>query len=272
MGITLTLKSDTQIPIEVESINPANLRGLSKKEIARLPIFNGKTQIELGEMFDVAGVEDGNVTFVGDLKSVHWIGAKMNGGQISIEGNVGRHVGSQMTGGSICVNGNAGDFAGCEMRGGAIEINGNAADWLGGGYNGTKSAMGGGSIIVHGSAGNAVGSAMRRGTIFVMGDVGKLTGWNMLAGTIIVGGAAGEQTGTGMVRGTIVLELPLKRDCQLPVTFRRSGIFQPTFLASIFKQHSLEFKPAHNDYELYCGDLLKGGRGEIMTRTRVASD
>lgn len=263
MPLTLTIKSETRIPIEVDEITPASLRGLSNTQIARLAIFHGSQQVELGELFEVAGSEDGCVQFVGDLRSVHWIGAKMSEGEIKIVGNTGRHVGSQMTGGTIEVSGDAGDFAGCEMTGGSIRIRGSASDWLGGGYQGTTSAMNGGQITVDGHAGNGVGSAMRRGMICVMGDVGKLVGWNMRAGSIFVGGKHGLEPGTGMIRGTILLNGDSESE-RLPVTFERSGEFEPTFLPVLLKHHSIPPEHVRGAYELYCGDMLKGGRGEIF--------
>lgn len=266
MPLTLTLKSDSRLPIEVDGINPANLRGLSHVEICRLPIFHGNRKIELGDMFELTGTEDGCLRFVGDLRSVHWIGAKMDEGEIKIVGDVGRHVGSQMVGGAIDVSGDAGDFSGCEMTGGSIRIRGNASDWLGGGYPGTNAAMNGGRIMVDGDAGDGVGSAMRRGMIGVMGDVGKLVGWNMRAGTIFVGGKWGADPGTGMVRGTIILNGNSEAS-DLPVTFGRSGGFEPVFLPVLLKQHGISLGDVHTTYDLYCGDVLKGGRGEIFLAT-----
>ena len=263
MPITLNLTSDTTIPIEVGEINPTSLRGLPVAKISRLKIFHGNRAIELGELFDVAGDEDGSLHFIGDLRSVHWIGSKMREGKIKIVGCVGRHVGSQMVGGEIEVTGDVGDFAGCEMTGGSIKIQGSATDWLGGGYPGTKSAMNGGRIIVQGSAGNGVGSAMRRGMIGVMGDVGKLAGWNMRAGTIFVGGRCGAEPGTGMVRGTIILN-GLSDVAPIPVTFGRCGNFQATFLRMLLKHHSIPFEYAKDSYQLFSGDMRKGGRGEIF--------
>ncbi len=269
MPLTLQLKSETNIPIQVDGIHPGVVHGMSVGDVAKQNIWFGKNRIALGELFDIRGTVDDTLVWQGNLRSVHWIGARMTGGKIILQGDVGRHVGSQMEGGEIVVHGDVGDFVGCEMTGGSISIEGNAQHWIGAAYPGTKAGMKGGTIFVRGNTGNAVGHAMRRGIICVRGSAGDLVGWNMLAGTIIVGGAIGKQIGLGMVRGTIVLtsQHASKGDQLLMPIFKRCGSFRPTILRMLSRsinriQESVLIPECA--YDLYHGDLLKGGRGEVF--------
>jgi formylmethanofuran dehydrogenase subunit C len=269
MPLILQLNCETNIPIQVDGIHPGAVRGMSVVDVAKLIVWFGKDRIALGELFDIRGTVDETMNWQGNLRSVHWIGTRMTGGTIILQGDVGRHLGSQMQGGEIVVHGDAGDFVGCEMTGGSIRIEGNAQHWVGAAYPGTKAGMKGGTIFVHGNAGNAVGHAIRRGIIGVRGSAGDLVGWNMLAGTIIAGGAIGKQTGLGMVRGTIVLasEQSPNGDQLLMPIFKRSGSFRPTILRMLCQSinRTRESVPIPQcAFDLYHGDLLKGGRGEVF--------
>lgn len=270
MPLRLTLRQTTPLPVEVEGITPDAVRGQSVTQIERLEILHGNTRLPLAEFFTVAGSsEDGTIEWEGDLSGVHWIGAKMTSGRIQVLGSAGRHVGSEMRGGEIHIDGNASDWLGGEMHGGLIHVGGSAGNWVGAAYHGSPRGMTRGTILVAGDAGNEIGQAMRRGLIAVGGKAGDLAGFNMLAGTILLFGRSGIRHGAGMKRGTIAL-LGDRRPTLLP-TFRHACRFQPTalrLLAASLKRHNF---PAPLDRlqspcELYNGDLLAGGRGEILIR------
>ena len=270
MPLTLTLKQTSHIPLEVEGIVPAVVRGKSLAEIEKLPVFVGNRQVPLAEVFAVAGdCADETIRWEGDLSGVHWIGARLSSGRLIIGGNAGRHLGSEMSGGEIHVAGSAGDFVGGEMHGGMIHILGNAGNLVGGAYRGSGRGMSGGTILIGGHAGDEIGHTMRRGLIAVGGSAGDLAGFNMLAGSLVLCGNVGIRPGAGMKRGSIVLagdEPP----ALLP-SFRRACRYRPQTLSLLYRRlRQLDFKMADkvltSFYDLFSGDLLAGGRGEILVR------
>lgn len=270
MACTLTLKTATTVPVEVEGLTPDALRDKSLAEIERVPIFHGNRQLPLAELFTVNGsADDETLVFVGDMTSVHWIGAKMRSGTIRIEGHAGRHLGSQMRGGAIHVYGNTGDWVGGEMHGGLIQVHGNAGDMVGAAYRGSTKGMTQGTILIHGDAGDEIGHTMRRGLIAIGGSVGDFVGFNMLAGTILIGGTPGIRHGAGMRRGTIGF-LGSRPTALLP-SFRRTCRLRPPFLPLLSRQLAahdfpLPAEALASEFELLAGDLVTGGRGEILLR------
>jgi formylmethanofuran dehydrogenase subunit C len=268
--MTLLLKTDYQesIPLEVEGITPDLIRGKSLADIERLPIFHGNRQVKLADFFTVSGdPNDAQLHWAGNLASVHWIGAGMTCGAVVIEGSAGRHIGSRMQGGCIEVRGDVSDWVGAEMLGGLIQVHGNAAHLVGAAYRGSARGMTGGTILVHGNAGNEIGHTMRRGFIAVGGSIGDLAGMNMLAGSLFVFGDCGIRHGAGMRRGTLAL-LGNHRFAPLP-TFRRAcrGTLQILRLIDTsLRRHAFPCALQLGELviDLYNGDLLEGGRGELL--------
>lgn len=270
MALELTYQATTNIPVEVEGLTPDWTRDKSLAEIERFEIFDGNRKTALAEMFAVAGdPTDGRIDWHGDLSGVHWIGAHMTGGEVHVHGRAGRHLGAEMSGGSIAVSGDAGGWVGAEMHGGSIHVRGDAGHLVGAAYRGSAKGMTGGVILVEGSAGNEIGLTMRRGLIAIGGDAGDMTGFNLIAGTVVVLGAAGIRPGAGMRRGTIALlgETPT----QLLPTFRRAGPVRLPMLPLLFRDLLRRgFAPAESwqdqPVDLYHGDLVALGRGEILMR------
>lgn len=259
----------TTIPIEVDGIVPERLQEMNESNIRAIPVWLGREQVELGEIFRVrvTGDDARSIRWIGHLSNVHRIGSALKSGRIEIEGHPGRHVGSLMEGGSIHVHGSVGDFAGAEMRGGLIRIEGNAGDHLGGCYPGSKWGLNRGEIVVCGSAGLGVGERMRRGLIAVAGNVGRLCGWNLWAGSIVVGGNCGAECGLEMVRGTIVQMG--KDNVPLAPTFSKGSVYGQAALRIMgARLRELEFmgftELLTRDFVMFHGDHLRGGRGEIL--------
>jgi formylmethanofuran dehydrogenase subunit C len=95
MVLHLRLRTNSNVPLEVEGITPDRLRDLALGEIERLEMFHGNVKVSLADFFDVAGdPADETIHWEGDLSGVHWIGAKMRGGAMHVSGHAGRHVGS----------------------------------------------------------------------------------------------------------------------------------------------------------------------------------
>ena len=193
----------------------------------------------------------------------------MDGGVLHIQGDCGRHLGSEMTAGEIVVDGNASDWVGGELKGGVIEVKGDAGHLVGAAYRGSAQGMTGGTIYVHGRTGNEVGHTQRRGLIAV-GSAGDLAGFNMLAGTLLVCGDCGIRHGAGMRRGTLLFagEHP-----KLLPSFRLACRYQPPFIPLLTRQLGNRNYPTPDlseqaAWDLYHGDLIEGGRGEILLAQR----
>jgi len=273
MSIYLRTRVTGSLPIDVRAVRTDLFHDPSLVRLGRQKILHGNRAVECGELFEISRSDDSaDIVWQGDLSSVHYIGYKMKQIVMRIEGNAGRHVGSQMTSGEIIVDGDAGDYLGLQMYGGVIRVKGNAGDLVGGCYPGSKSGMNRGTILINGNVGNGVGVGMRRGLIAVAGNVGSGTGWNMLAGTIVVFGSCEESVGQNMKRGTIILAGDQPSFCRhrCPPNFRYAGTYQPAVLPLIsrwlkklessFPDRLLRLRL----FDVFAGDLLKGGRGEVM--------
>ncbi len=274
MVLRLRLLASPQVPLEVEGITPDRLQDKTVAEIERLKIFHGNAQVALSDFFGVSGdASDEILEWEGDLSGVHWIGAQMASGTMRVLGDAGRHVGSEMTGGQILVDGNVSDWLGAEMHGGHLHVKGNAGHLVGAAYRGSARGMTRGQILVVGDAGNEVGHTMRRGLVAIGGTVGDLVGFNMLAGTVLVLGECGIRHGAGMRRGTLAL-LGRNPPPMLP-SFRYACRCQPIVMRVLLR-HLMQMGFSTPDdllaasYCLYHGDLLEGGRGEILTSCSTA--
>ena len=270
MSLSVECITNTNVPIEVEGVVPSRIENMSLDDVRRLVVFHGNEKVELDDLFNVTGdTASGHIEWHGDLAGVHWIGAKMVGGQMRIYGNAGRHIGSEMTAGEIYVDGDAGDWVGGEMRGGLIHVRGRAGHLVGAAYRGSRHGMRGGTILIGGDAGNEVGHTMRRGLIAIGGSAGDLAGFNMLAGTIFIFGDSGIRYGAGMRRGTIGL-FGHQRPQLLP-SFRYGCTYRSSILGMLLREVKRMGLDVSADVEqvsmdLYHGDLIEGGRGEVFVR------
>jgi formylmethanofuran dehydrogenase subunit C len=275
MSLRFTLKTKSQAPLEVAGITPDAVRDKSLAEIQRSEILHGNQRLPLADFFVVRGdASDERHEWEGDLTGVHWLGAKMASGRIDVLGSIGRHLGSEMRGGEIHVAENASDWTGAEMHGGLIHVRGRAGHLVGAAYCGSPKGMTKGTILIDGDAGNEIGLSMRRGLIAIGGSAGDLIGRNMLAGSVLVFGASGIRHGAGMKRGTLAF-LGTETPPLLP-TFRRACRFRPDFLPLVYRklrEYSFPVPQQLFDvqYDLYSGDLLEGGRGEILLRADAGS-
>jgi formylmethanofuran dehydrogenase subunit C len=270
MPLRFTLRAKTTVPLEVEGITPDAVRGKSRAEIEKLEVFEGNVKSRLADFFSVSGDANDEVhEWEGELAGVHWIGAKMQSGRVIIHGKAGRHIGSEMRGGEIHVLGDASDWVGGEMHGGLIHVRGTAGHLVGAAYRGSARGMTRGTILIGGDAGNEIGHSMRRGLIAIGGSIGDLAGINMLAGSIFLFGESGIRHGAGMKRGTIAF-LGKTAPPLLP-TFRRACRYHPEILQLIYRNlRRLDFAVSDElracSYDLYNGDFLAGGRGELLIR------
>jgi formylmethanofuran dehydrogenase subunit C len=270
MAIHLRYRVITTLPVEAEGITPGAVRAKSLPEIEKLEIVHGNQTSPLAEFFEISGdPSDERMVWEGDLAGVHWIGAKMRSGEIRVEGNAGRHLGSEMTGGEIHVSGNAGDWAGAEMKNGLIHVRGRAGHLAGAAYRGSRLGMKGGVILIGGDAGNEIGHSMRRGLIAVRGNAGDLVGFNLAAGTVFVFGSPGVRHGAGMRRGSLGF-FGTQAPPLLP-SFRFACRCRPQMLPIMYRQlrgygFHVPDELLAASFDLYNGDLIEGGRGEVLLR------
>jgi len=271
MSLQLTYQAETNVPVEIEGFTPTWAEDKTIAEIEQFGIFHGNQKTKLGEMFDVAGnASDLRFDFHGDLSGVHWVGAHMDAGEINIHGPGGRHIGSEMQGGTIHVHGDALGWVGAEMHGGLIHVHGSAGHLVGAAYRGSTKGMTGGTILVDGDVGNEVGLTMRRGMIAIGGRAGDMLGFNMIAGTVLVFGECGIRPGAGMRRGTLGLLGP-NPPHMLP-SFRYACTAQPQVVPMMLGElrsqgFEIDEKLLTADCDVFNGDLVALGRGEILVRS-----
>ena len=261
------------LSIEVDGLVPDRLADRSAADIARLVVRADARPAALGDLFRVRGsCGDRRIECRGDFSKVHRLGAGMAGGEIVVDGPVGRHAGEGMSGGLLTVSGDAGDWLAAGMSGGTVRVSGRAGDNTAAALPGCEMGMRGGMVIVGGDAGCLAGARMRRGLLAIGGSCGDAAAFELRAGTVLVAGDVGKRSGMGMRRGSLVAGGALPA---VPPTFRRGSAWAPTFLQLLAgRLRRLGFQPADRDcgaflagvWQQWHGDLLTGGRGEIFHR------
>lgn len=264
-GWRLSLKQPPRLRVDLRSLAPIALAGLSADAVAKLPLHHGNETLALGELFAVAPHAERELLLEGDLAKCDRIGWQMAGGRLRVEGNAGDYLGTGMTAGEIVCSGNAGLLAACEMSGGLLDIGGNAGDFAASALPGSMDGMRGGTVLVRGNAGARFGDRMRRGNALVFGDAGDFLASRMVAGSIAVAGSIGAHAGYGMRRGSVVCAGPAPK---LPATFVLNDTSVAVFwhlLASSLARHGGAFAGiAQRQPERHVGDLGAGGKGEVL--------
>jgi formylmethanofuran dehydrogenase subunit C len=245
------------VPVYADCITPDNFAGKTLEEVSTLKVWEGNKERTLGDLFNIVGsvgdtAEKVTIQLSGNLGKVRMIGAKMSGGRIIIESDVGMHLGEAMKGGEITVKGNVDSWVGCMMKGGKIEANGSAGDYVGAPYRGSSEGMKGGTVIIHGDAGNEVGCFMRGGLIKVHGSVGEFAGIHMRDGTILVQGDCAGRAGAEMLNGKIIL-------CgHVPSVL-------PTFTIDSIKSNTdVEGEKITGPFYRFIGDIADNGEGKLF--------
>lgn len=269
VALTLTLKTSPAQRLDLSPLTPDQLCNKSHADILATPLWCGNRQINVGELFEVAGDDASVVVLRGTTDKLDYIGGRMTEGEIRVEGNAGRYLGMHMKSGQISVAGNVGSFAACELKGGQIVIQGDAGDFVGGAQPGNQNGMRGGLVIIKGNAGDRVGDHLRRGAILIEGNVGAYLGARMVAGTIGVLGAVGDHIGYAMRRGTLLLA---NAPAAVPATFSDCGTHTLSFLPLLLNSFAPygtrfgEMTQAFTRVRRYAGDLANIGKGEILIK------
>ena len=277
-GWRFSLRQAPALRVDLRSITPFALRGLSLAEVERLHVGHGNAMLALAEFFKVEADSDpdrdsdhqDSLVFDADLSRFDRVGWQLAGGRIRVEGSAGDYAGGAMSAGELFVKGDAGLMAACEMAGGLLTVQGNVGDFAASTLPGSMDGMRGGTLIVRGDAGARFGDRMRRGTALVFGNAGDFLAARMVAGTIAVGGSAGAHAGYGMRRGSVVFASPqaLQSASGLSPTFvpaiaGADVIWQ--LLARDLARHGGPFEAlASMRIERHLGDLAAGGKGELI--------
>ncbi len=266
MGVTLRLRQQPGLRLDLRGITPAALAGLAPAAIERRPIAQGRLLLPLAEFFDVSATDANDVLRLeGDLSRCDRIGWQSAGGTIVVAGHAGDHAGAGMAGGALLVEGSAGALLACEMSGGSITIDGSAGDFAASAQPGSMDGMRGGSLLVRGDVGARFGDRMRRGTAVVFGNAGDFFASRMVAGSIALAGSAGAHVGYGMRRGSLVFAGPAPA---VPATFVPALADAAVFwqlLARDLARHGGVFAslPARR-IQRHLGDLSAAGKGELI--------
>lgn len=265
-GWQLTLKQAPMLRLDLRTLTPAALAGLSAGAVAQHTVWHGNEAVALGELFAVAPAgDDDELRLAGDLRRADRIGWQLAAGRIRVDGAAGDYVGGGMSGGEIRVDGAAGLLAACEMSGGRLEIGGDVGDFAASALPGSLDGMRGGTLLVRGSAGARFGDRMRRGSALVFGDCGDFAASRMVAGTIAVAGRLGAHAAYGMRRGTLVCAGPAPA---LPPTFVANDALIAVFwqlLARDLARHGGAFAALpKRAVRRHLGDLAAGGKGELL--------
>lgn len=263
---------DGPLAINFCGITPDRLVGRSAAEVTRLPILADERPCVVGDVCQVRGTaDDGRIECHGDFTRVHWLAAGMQWGEMVVAGSAGRHAGEGMSGGRLSISGDAGDWLAAELVGGTVHVAGHAGDNVAGALPGSQVGARGGMVIVEGNVGTFAGARMRRGIVAIGGGCGAAAAFELQAGTVFVVGNLGPQAGLGMRRGSLVAaSIP----SPMPPLFRRGAIWLPTFLPLLAAGlRRAGFRAIHTlgdafsqPWEQWHGDLLTGGRGEILRR------
>ena len=265
--MTLELIAAPLFALDLSSLIPERLTGLTVEQIKRLPLAQGRRAESVGDLFKLRGKPSDVIEILGVTPHCHRLGARMQSGQLIARGTCGDELGREMRGGTLSLDGNAGDCVGMGMRNGLLEINGRAGDFVGGPVPGATSGMRGGAIVITREVGARVGDRMRRGLIVVGGDAGVAAASQLIAGTLVVLGAFGAGYASGMRRGTL---LARASEQAVPANFVLTGTFELPFV-SVLAAYVSKMKPAFRSrlrafakVERWVGDRGCGGLGELL--------
>ncbi|WP_026608549.1 formylmethanofuran dehydrogenase subunit C [Methylocapsa acidiphila] len=262
--LVLALEQEPDQRLDLSPLSPHRLDGKSAKEIAEIEVQTTREKVTVGDLFRIRPGDAQTIVFEGGSTRLDNVGLGLKGGEIIVEGDVGKCVGRSMSGGNLVVAGDAGPYAGSALSGGRLEIGGNAGDFLGGPLEGELEGVTGGLLIVRGDAGARAGDRLRRGTLVIEGSAGDYPGSRMIAGTLVVLGATGVLPGYLMRRGTIALANPP----ELAPTFLDCGAHELAFASLSSRLLKPESRGAAKLFSSllhrFAGDSAALGKGEIL--------
>tara|TARA_X000000950_G_scaffold118865_2_gene149013 strand:- start:21252 stop:22094 length:843 start_codon:yes stop_codon:yes gene_type:complete len=271
--IELIPKINIKKTLNMRAFSRASKKDFDLKNIFDLKIIFGGKEKKLSEIFNIKIISKSNNSrdriFI--LKNTNHffenIGYNWQDNLLIIYGDVGSFLGAKMNGGTIELNGNCESFTGANMIDGKIQINGNAMDYVGAPLLGETKGMLGGTICIKGNAGDFLANFMRRGLILVEKNVGLNCAKNLIAGTLIIKNTIGNYLGSGMKRGTLILKKP---PIKIPDYLIDCGVQELNFF-SLFSKFlkNKKFKNSNNIlFRKYIGDRNNLGLGEILIQVK----
>ncbi|MDD3110766.1 MAG: formylmethanofuran dehydrogenase subunit C [Methanofollis liminatans] len=250
MRIILTMRprKNPFIPIEAEGIVPSILM-----TGAEITVWEGNRERRLDEVFEVAvegeaaTVEEVEIVLRGDTSRLKRVGEYMDGGRITVEGDIGMHCGNFMKAGTIEVMGNADGWFARELCGGTVICRGDAGHYCASGYRGEKKGMTGGRVEVFGNAGDFAAEHLAGGEVVIHGNCGDMAGVEMHGGTLSIGGDCSRPCGN-MTGGTCTV-----LGCAYGMI--------PTFQAK-----GETNGPDGKNISAFTGDIANRGKGSLLVR------
>lgn len=262
-ALSFELKGRPEQRLDLSSLVPSRLDGLNRKEIEALSVATTREAVTVGDAFKVKGRDVQNLHFVGTDDRCDKIGAKLAGGEIVVDGDVGMLLGAQMKRGKITVDGSAGVSVGASMSGGEISVRRDVGDQAGGVAFGNTFGMKGGFISIGGDAGSLLGERLRRGLIVVGGKAGDYAGGRMVAGTLLLRGGAGRYAGYGNRRGSLIFA---DKPRHLMPTYVDSGVMEFDYLRLLetwLREQGMRIRLGGRARRLM-GDMAVLGKGEML--------
>ncbi len=271
MGISMKLIKEPDIPLEADCLNPSVTKR-KPADIARLKLWQGRTQVEVGEFFSVNEIDsatEDELRIEGNLERVKRIGQNTSSGKLVVRGNCGMHTGEGLIGGEIEIHGNVGNWSFCLMQGGTARVFGDAGAFLAAAFPGDARGMKGGILWIRGNTGARAVERMRRGLLVVGGSLGEFAAAEMIAGTVVSLGHLGGRAGASMKRGTILV---VGEHDPFLSGFEKSCDYSPTFVPLLGRELAALGFPgdrpqvagAGKKFTRWCGDMTNLGKGEIL--------
>ena len=262
-ALVFEMKDTPDQRLDLSPLVPERLNGLSRKDIQAIEIGTTRETLTVGDAFKVKGKNAQEIHFDGTDERCDKIGAKLAGGEIFVDGDVGSQLGARMTDGKIEVKGSAGVLAGASMTGGHVAIRRDAGDQAAGPAFGETMGMKGGFLTIGGDTGALLGERMRRGLVVVGGKAGDYAGGRMIAGTLVLRGGAGRYAGYGLRRGSLIFTGKPK---DILPTFSDSGVMEFDYLLLLEKWlrgTGMRIKLGGRARRLM-GDMAVLGKGEML--------
>ncbi len=263
-GLTLRLRAPLVERIDLSGITPHAAVAQDVDALRRTVVANGSRAVTLGDVYFVSGTPGDHLEIEGSARA-DGLGAGMNGGTMTVEGDAGDDAARGMRKGRLEIRGRAGVHLASGMKGGLVVVSGDAGDLLGAARPGERFGLSGGTVLVGGDSGQRTGDRMRRGTILIRGMAGPAAGSRMMGGTIWT--ERGFRAGPGPLlrRGTLIgpsVEhlLPTFTDCGWHdmVVLRLLSRYMTATLGSLAPP------PLPEKVRRFAGDLATIGKGEIL--------
>lgn len=248
---------------------PSAYPGATCTELGALKIAVGNREYRWDDVFSIAGDTLQHWNLPGN-ENYLYLGQGLAGGSIKVTGHAGDYAGVRVQGGVLSIEGDAGFRLGAGMTGGYIWVTGNAGAEVGGPAPGLFTGMSDGEILIQGVAGARAGFRMCRGLI-AAGGVSEFAGYELQAGTLIIQRGPLLHPGMHMKRGTIVLldarVTPgwshFTAECIMEPVIVRMMLRRLKQLKYLFPSDAIDGR-----YQLYSGDTLLTGQGELMVLVR----